>query len=264
MKKTGILLGLLLLLCAACKPKIDYAENIQGRWFCQEVAQDGGSILVIPTDEAFTLQFTNEAKLVLSKGCVLSDDAGDAWMENADFSYIMEDKNLLITGKNNSGEAVDASFTIEQLSSGKMVGKENYCKVQGTDVGKNRTFHFSKITKDFTSEIVGSWEVRKVSQSSSDTLVFAKYLFYANQNLDIYNLSGSEWVKSDMTADYFLNGELLSLNFESDPTLPYSHNYRCWLILSASEDQILIKNWQSISGTANLQGTIYELKKVNY
>ena len=252
MKRVTTLFIVLLILFLSCKQKINYSEDIQGKWLCQEIKEPQGSPLIIPTNSAFVVQFNSDASVLLSKGYASSNPNENVWIEKQKFIYTINGKDLLVKGKNALGEDIELSLTIERLTSMSLKCKENYYKVQGDEKEKDRTFYFSKIHKNYEKEILGSWDVRKVAKFDPDTLVFAKYEFKGGNKLDIYDPAGDEC----MNAQYFLNGELLSINYIENK------NYDCWLIQEYSENRILIRNWQANSGNPNiLQGTTYELIK---
>jgi hypothetical protein len=263
MKRTAILWIILLTLFASCKQKINYSEDIQGKWLCQEIKGKDEKPLIIPTNDAFVLQFNSGGNLDFSKGYTLPNANGNSWIENHDFTYTITDNELLIKGKNTLGEEINMLLTVEQLTSMDLICKESSYQINREEKGLDRTFYLTRIYKNYTQNIIGTWEVRKVDKLDPDTFVFAKYVFAENNTLDIYELSNGAWQPSDMNIHYFLNGELLSINYALNSDLPYNRKYCCWLIQDFSTNRILIRNWQAIQGSHNLQGTTYELKKIN-
>ena len=251
MKHITISFIILSFLFLSCKQKINYSEDIQGKWLCQEIKEIESKPFIIPTNDAFTVQFNADANLKLSKGYAfnLKDKL---WVEK-NFTYTIEKEKLLITGKNALDEQVELSLTIEQLTSMAMTCKEIYYKVNNEEKEAGRTFYFTKIYKNYEKEILGKWEVSNTAKP--DTFAFAKYVFLENNKLNIYELENDEL---QYETEYFLNGELLSINYSIDSD---NHNYRCWLIQSFSKDLILIRNWQAMPSSHDLQGTTYKLKK---
>jgi len=250
MKRITALFIVLFFLFLSCKQKINYNEDIQGEWLCQEIMNPSTKPLIIPTNNAFVVRFNNDASLCFSKGYELSNSNEKRWMENKNFTYTIEENKLLVKGRNTLGQEVDLSLTIEQLTSKALTCKENYYKINGEEKGEERTFYFTKIYKDYTQKIIGFWEVRKIAKFEPDTFAFAKYLFAENNKLNIEQLNNEQ-----QEAHYFLNGELLSINQDN--------NYHCWLIYDFSTERILMRNWQTIPGSFNLQGITYELRKIN-
>ena len=253
MKRITTLFIVLLVFTSSCKQKVNYSEDIQGKWLCQEIKQPEGNPLIIATNDVFTAQFNSDASVLVSKGYTLPN-YDHTWCEKQSFAYTIDGNKLLVKGKNVLGEEIELSLSIERLTSIALTCKENYYKVQGEEKENGRTFYFSKIYKNYEKEIIGSWDVRKVAKLDPDTFVFAKYVFADANKLNIYNLEGDKC----HDAQYFLNGELLSINYPTN----FGNDYRCWLIQEHSENRIVIKNWQVGSGNPNiLQGTTYELIK---
>jgi hypothetical protein len=258
MKKIAFISLIIISVFASCKNKPDYEEEIKGKWLCSEINN-----LIQPTNEAFVLNFLSNGTESIAQGCTLADNEGNSWCESHDFSYSVNEDEILISGTNSSGELLDISLSIESLTTKKLVYKENYVKVNNVDVSSDRTFILNRCSEDYSNQIIGTWQGKKFFSADSSTNFYFMINYKSDNSFDYYIKVGDSWELADITGTYFLNGELLTMNFLDNSATNNNHSYDCWLVDEVTTDQITCWQYNKMSDSDyNLQGIKYELVKV--
>lgn len=259
MKKIIIPLFCIVTILSSCKKKIDYSEEIQGKWLCQEINN-----FIQPTNEAFVINFHPGGSLTYAQGYLLSGNQGSLWMKNSDFSYSIADDEIKIQGTNPFGLAANISHTIKILAGSKLVYSENYQQIDNIDYAEDRTFILYRCNEDYQDQLIGNWEARKSFSSDSLTDYDVRFDFKSDMTFDYYIKDGTEWQLIHHATSYFVDGKLLSLNF-SDGIQPFSdNNYNCLLIDNITSSKMTCWHYEKMPNSSNnLQGIKYEFQKIN-
>lgn len=255
MKRLFYCIGCALILMS-CDPKNNYSEEIIGKWICTEVKQgDSGNILMIPTNDAFVMEFKSDKTLSFGQGYTLLNDEGSEWIESS-FSYKVDDEQFNLTGETPLGETFDISATITQLSSVYLNFTENI-----TADSSGRSFYLYKATNQYDAILTGNWEGLLIDRNATPDTVDVKYQFYDNSTFTISSKISGEWVVSELIGTYHIHGELLALNLAYPSGGIHSKRYECWLIRSYNEGKLILDHWEQASSSLNLNGKKLELFK---
>ena len=258
MKKIAFISLVIISVFASCKNKPDYAEEIKGKWLCNEINN-----LIQPTNEAFVLDFLSNGMESIAQGYTLDNNEGNFWYESQNFSYSINEDEILISGSNSLSEIIDISLTIESLSASKLIYKENYVKVNNVDISSERTFILRRCSEDYSSQVIGTWQGRKFFSEDSSTNFYFMINYKSDKSFDYYIRVGDSWELANITGTYFVNGKLLTMNFLDNSATNNNHSYECWLVDDISANLITCWQYNKMPGSDyNLQGTKYELVKV--
>ena len=253
MKKIFPLCLISLCVFISCKPKTpDYAEEIKGKWLCQEINN-----LVIPSDDAFVIAFQNNGNELYGQGYTLNDNEEKWWFEN-NFSYSVDKDVISVNGINPLGETVNLSLTIKNVTSNTLDYVENSTVINGADVSSGRRFFFTRL-EDTPKNITKRWQGRHVIQADSTNNYSFRYTFLSDNSFEIEDMRDAQWIKLDIIGHYAIHGDFLILNTENAG----KKSFECWHIQTLTNEKMLWNRWERISGSSNLQGIRYEFVESN-
>jgi len=256
--KQIVVISLIVISFISCKNKPDYAEEIKGKWMCNEI-----EYLIQPTNEIFVLDFLSNGTESLSEGVTLSNIEGEYWCINSNFTYSVVEDEILISGVNLSGENIDISLKIESLTANKFVYTENYVKVNNVDISTDKTYILRRCIEDYSNQIIGTWQGKKYFSDDSSTNFYFMINYKSDKSFDYYLKVNDTWELQNYTGTYFLNGELFTMNYINNSLSCYNHSYQCWLFDEVTTDKITFWQYNRMPGSDNnLQGIKYELEKV--
>lgn len=251
-----IMVLLLAVVLGGCKSNINYEEEIQGKWICQEVDQ-----FIIPTNDVFSLTFSSHT-LSFAKGYALPDGKGSSWFESHDAQYQINDNMLSITGTNPLGKAIDALLEIRKVNSRQLILQEKHLLVDNVNVSAGRQYELYK-TRDLDMQrLVGKWELRTISGEDSVSTPLCLYEFIQDYKYNTYTANGGNWeLEEDMEGRFGIYGDIISL-FEWYPSTD-NYEYECYILNEVTSQRMIWRQWNRIPGTSHdLQGKRYELRKV--
>jgi len=258
MKKIAFASLIIISVFISCKNEPDYAEEIKGKWMCNEI-----DYLIQPTNETFVLDFLSNGTESISQGETLTNNLGKSWSKNSNFTYSVNEDEILIEGDNLTGEHLDISLKIESLTANKFVYTENHVKVNNVDITTDKTYILRRCIEDYANQIIGTWQGRKFFSDDSSTNFYFMINYKSDNSFDYYLKVNDTWELADITGTYFLNGNLLTMNFLDNSISENNHSYECWLIDEVTTAQITCWQYNRMPGSDNnLQGIKYELEKV--
>lgn len=213
MKKIFILLAVAAVVFAACskeKEETNIAEKIIGKWMLEET--NGHSVL---TNEKFVYTFVSDTEGYVSASRVDFSEDHPIWTNYMPSEISIEGKEIIIRGNLNKTTSFVAELVIKSISDNEMLADSKYTvKHNGADIFTSTgTTLMTKVTTDYSSDILGVWEGRSTSADGSEFddgevhrweyLDDDTYIYYA---LD----ADSNWAANvNEVSDYFVDGTLL-------------------------------------------------------
>lgn len=256
--KQIVVISLIVISFVSCKNKPDYAEEIKGKWMCNEI-----EYLIQPTNETFVLDFLSSGTESISEGVTLANNQGKFWHKNSNFTYSVVEDEILISGVNLTGENIDISLEIESLTANKFVYTENYVKVNNVDISTDKIYILRRCIEDYSNQIIGTWQGKKYFSDDSSTNFYFMINYKSDKSFDYYLKVNDTWELQNVTGTYFSNGKLLTMNFLDNSITENNHSYECWLVDEVTTDKITFWQYNRMPGSNNnLQGIKYELEKV--
>lgn len=227
MKKFVFAGVLILLLFCSCKDEeTDYAELIVGKW---------GNTLVnyepILTDASFICEYRSDMVQLYANGFKL-DDINKTWMENDNYEYDVEDKNIIIDGTDVLDHSYHMEFEILLIDENYLTYSVKKFFIDDVDYPDSNIYTCKKVKNDYSEQFTGVWYGKCTTAGTSDTK-FHYWEYFADGSFNYYYLDDAEkWIKkSDNEGGYFLYGTLLATNYTNDLVSGGNGKaYECWNI----------------------------------
>jgi hypothetical protein len=220
-------LSCFLLLFYACSSDDDspnYANLAIGKWINTET--NGTSIL---TDASFIMELRADKVEFYATGYKLND-SNKTWNECSNFTYSINNDIITVDGTDSYSNTTHLEMKILTLNETTMKYSVVSFKVNGVAVADTPTYTMKKITKDYSSDIIGIWYGKCTNASSADT----NYHYWEYLNDGTYNYyyqdSNNKWVKkTDNGGHYFLYGDYLASNYSNDLLSgSVGLSFECW------------------------------------
>lgn len=254
MKKSFYLMLLAAIVFAGCDKNnvSNLNEKIIGKWM--PVDLDGQAVL---TDDQSVYTFVSSATAYMSTSAVPSQGDENAWSEPIEMDVVIKGQKMTLTyslGDNTKAVEVlkfisidDHQFTADY----KITVTENGKEVRSNE-GK---IHFSKVTDEFSQDLLGTWECQGITGSQTHNDDNARLEFFPDGSYDFYrkNVAG-EWelVTDRVLNEFFVDGKFLATRWESAGQ-PMEYEY--WEIESIDDNGM---KWSALrqlpDGLRYLQG----------
>ncbi len=231
MKNSYLLIGIFLLTLISCKEKHDYLTEIEGKWICNEV-----NSLIVPSSQAFVLSFNASMKMEKQAGFTFLEDSA-LWV-TTHYSYHIEKDEIVFSGINETGKTINDRYKILVLTGSKLW-------LESSNQNKYTLF---RSTKGLQTQLIGEWE-----GAYSDSLSIE--LFCSDNGVLELKENGIITIKGN----YFLNGNLLTVNYSEGGNNDFNH-YQNWTI-DIQDSQLKMVQYLPIPSTTDLQIKIYNLKR---
>ena len=236
--------------------KADIEKKMIGKWILAET--DGKQAL---TNRKVVTDIVSTKKLRQS----LSFTNRNVWLDGEEFNLTLKDNLLSWTVKNDISERV---FTHEVVA---ITDNDMYTYLSSNMIedGKKQSsvfspkaVHFTRVTEDYSEDILGIWEGKITSEKSDyDDLEEHRWEFKKDGTFLFYFKEKGKWkVSDDAYADYFVEGPLLCTRWKNNGK-NQQENREWWEVESIKDD---VMKWTGLR--ADEDGSTYtatfEMKKV--
>ena len=199
----------------------DLSTKLMGKWMVDEL--DGQKC---PTNLKAVITFLSPTKAYGS----LSDYYSESWNNHASADVTIKGNEVTLTAYENAHTKHVTIATISSITSQEMILKSDWTVYVDDKVVIHEVYNkerYIRITDDYESAIVGTWEGRVTSAEDEHTDgELHRWEYKADGTYVYYNKVGDEWVNSnDALAEYFVDGTLLCTRWKKTPA---SEELREW------------------------------------
>jgi hypothetical protein len=207
---SGIVLSLLLWSCKK-KAEPDYASLVHGAWVNTHVDNKA-----IQTDASFFFEFRSDNVQPFACGYSL-DENNKTWLENDNYTYLINGKNVIIDGVNVLGKKFHMEFEILSVDDHTLSYAVSKFMIDNVEYPDPKTYTNKKVTTDFQNKLVGTWYGKSITPGSMDDS-YHYWDYLADGHFDYYYQDDKgNWInKPDNEGFYFLYGDLLASNYTND------------------------------------------------
>ena len=223
-----------------------------GKWINTQV-----NGIPIQTDNVFFMQLRNDQTQLFAKGFDL-DTANREWMENSKYTYSSDGRVLSINGTDVLGKQYKMQFNILTLDNDQLIYAVKSFTIDGVPFTDTNTYTCKRITEDYSTQFVGVWYGKCISQGNPDTS-YHYWEYFADGTYNYYYQNDAdEWVKkTDNNGKYFLYGSVMASNYTNDLINGGTGKaYECWNF-SIEDDKM---TWGGIR--KGNKSVIYRMQKV--
>jgi ABC-type sugar transport system substrate-binding protein len=234
---------------------LNIAENIIGKWVISEI---DGKPAVTNDKTVLTFLSTTQATVSESK----SDYSGPAvkWSSAREYEAQIYGNKVTLTGHPTDINTIINEYFVTSITADEMVCAYKHTVIRNDQIIKftEMQLRFTKVTVDYSADIVGIWEGRcTIEGSEFDDGQVHRWGYKADGNYVYYVKDGDNWVPGDNTLnEYFVDGTLLCTRWVDD-----GEEYREWWEITIAGDKM---NWTALR--QDLGGDPYtvtfEMKKV--
>lgn len=243
MKKLSFLTLLAAVILAGCSKDnvTNLNEKIIGKWMAVDI--DAQSVL---TDEQSLYTFVSSTKAYLTSAWAISKlSEGDVWYLPVDVDVVIKGKKMTLTYNLDENTEVEEVFKFTSIDDERFEANHTISvKENGEEVISNEgVVHFTKITDNFSEDILGTWECLEITGSQTHNDDNARLEFFSDGSYNYYRKNASgEWelVTDRVLNEYFVNGNFLATRWQ-EAGQPIEYEY--WEIQNIDGDHM---KWMAV------------------
>ena len=220
-------------------PPIDdnLAEKILGTWIEADI--NGHTAL---TNEKTVMTFLSATKAINSQSRVSFTPAVPKWNNKLEFDVQISGNKVTLTGHPNDSVTLIKEYIITAINDSEILSHYKHTTFRkGEAINKpEQDVRLTKVTADYRSDVVGTWEGRCTSEGSVfDDGQEHRWQYNADGTYVYYVKDGDNWVPSENTLnEYFVDGTLLCSRW-----IDLGQENREWWEISISGDKM---NWTAL------------------
>ena len=198
-------------------PTETFAEKVMGKWMCT-IVDDQHAV----TNYYYVLTFVSPTKVYRSFSPVKFREMGNIWENHAECNAEILGNGMTITANYGNDLKAESEYILQIMTETEMVlvAKHNITyNGQPVELPAHNYERFKKITKDYSQDIIGTWEGKVISEESDyddgqphrwEFKTDGTYVYYI-QNAD------GQWEAYDNTfAQFFVDGVLLCFRWKNN------------------------------------------------
>ena len=197
------------------EPDRGVAQKIIGKWISAETDSK-----VIPTNEKIVYDFVSANKAYVSLSFTDNAVDGTPWNDRAELDVDINGNDVTLIHSPEPGKIVTNDLHVNAITGTAMIAKRHKTirKDGGLVKSEENMVRYEKLTEDYSSNVLGLWEGRMVSEESAyDDGQEHRWEFKEDGTFAFYlkNEKGIWEKKDDEFADYFVAGNLLCTRWKN-------------------------------------------------
>ena len=262
LKTTGIFMFVVMAMpfYASCgddeKITDNLSEMILGSWI--HTATDG---TYTPTNKKSIHTFVKVGSgLKMYNSMAITGDNDPWWEYQKEMDVTMEGNHVTMQATYDDGKKVITELDIITITSSEMQYQTvtHIIQPDGQQIDiESRTELFTRVTKDYSDDILGTWEGSiQEGQSAYDDNLKHRWEFKADGTYVYYCYEEGQWVVSaDTHNDYFVDGTLICTRW-TDPVNYPGQELREWWEITSIENGVM--TWNALREEAD--GTLHTIE----
>ena len=183
-------------------------EKIIGKWIVTDI---NGQPAV--TNIKFVYSFVSTTKAYMSASLNRFSEVGSHWIDQLETDVVINGNKMTLTNHPDEHTTVVVEYTVTSITANEFTANRKITfTVNGAVVDSDEeTFRFTKVTADYSTAILGTWQGHCTSAGSVfDDGQEHRWQYNADGNFVYYVKDGDNWVPSANTLNqYFVAGNLL-------------------------------------------------------
>ena len=239
------------------EPDLNVAEKIIGKWIVADI--NGQPAL---TNRKIVFTFVSTTKAYMSASLNRFSEVGSHWIDQLETDVVINGNKMTLTSHPDEHTTVVGECNITAINNSEFsANRKQIITVDGNvAVSIEEVFRFVKVTADYSTDILGTWEGHVTSEQDTygDGLLH-RWEYKADGTYVYYVKDGDNWVPSANTLnEYFVAGNLLCSRWINAGT-----ELREWWEIESIEDGVM--KWKALrqkeDGTTFT--STFEMTKVN-
>ena len=190
-------------------PDLNVAQKIIGKWM---VSERGGQPAL--TNEKMVINFVSTTKAYVSASLGSRPEVGTHWIEKQEVAVAIDGNKMTVTMHPDEHTTTVEEYNVTAISNNELnANLKITITVDGNQVMNDvNTVCFTKVTTDFSADIIGTWEGRCTSEGSVfDDGQEHRWEYKADGTYVYYVKDGNNWVPyaTNTLNEYFVDGTLL-------------------------------------------------------
>ena len=190
-------------------PDLGVKEKIIGKWI---TAERGGQPAL--TNEKMVINFVSSTKAYVSASLDSRPEVGTHWFEQQEVAVAIDGNKMTVTMHPDEHTTTVEEYNVTAISNNELnANLKITITVDGNQVMNDvNTVCFTKVTTDFSADIIGTWEGRCTSEGSVfDDGQEHRWEYKADGTYVYYVKDGNNWVPyaTNTLNEYFVDGTLL-------------------------------------------------------
>ena len=255
MKKVVLMMALVATLFAGCTNKdneedFNLAKQMLGKWMMTQF--DGNTL---PTNAKVVYTFESTTNGYMSASVLSNSLSQPMWTNHAPSRITVDGKTITMRGELSKTVTYEAVLEVKTISDGEMLADSRYIVYRNNEemYNKSGTSRWTKVSKEYSSDILGIWEGSVTSGEGSeyDDGEPHRWEYLDNGTYVYYNLDDEQnWIpNANEYADYFVDGTLLCTRWKN---IDDDEGREWWEIASISGG---VMNWTALRKRTD--GTTY-------
>jgi len=234
-------------------PDLNLSEKIIGKWM---TAENNGQPLTSNDKNVTTFISASKATVSVSR----SENEG-AWNTEQEFDIAINGNKVTLTGHPDEHQTVVYDYDVTAINGNEFSAslKMTVTRDGNVVVSREGTVRYTKVTADYSADIIGTWEGRCTSEGSVfDDGQEHRWQYNADGTYVYYVKDGDSWVPyaTNTLNEYFVDGTLLCTRW-----IDQGQEHREWWEITISAGRM---NWTALR--QNADGTTFtatfEMEKV--
>ena len=228
-------------------PAANLSEMIIGKWITADI---GGQ--AAPTNVKMVTTFISTTKAIASSSKVDFTEKDSKWNVYREDDVVIAGNKVTLTGHSNEHTTLINEYNVSSISDTELIGKWKHITiVDGVEtVNTEYDIRLVKVTTDYRTAIVGTWEGHCTSEGSEfDDGQEHRWQYNADGTYVYYVKDGDNWVSYEGTtlSEYFVDGSLLCTRW-----IDQGQENREWWEITIADGKM---NWTSLR--QNEDGTTF-------
>ena len=226
-------------------------ENLSGKIIGKWMVADINGKPVI-TNEKVVLTFVSPNKAYASTSRNDNPQMGGMWVKEIENEVVIKGNKITLTSHPEERKTVIDEFVITQINDKEFTANHKVTlkvaiNAEGsTDVTEENVVRFSKVTVDYSKDIIGTWQGHSTSEGTTfDDGQEHRWEYKTDGNYVYYVQNGDKWeAKAADFSEYFVDGNLLCTRWKN---VGETENREWWEIESIrSGEEGIVMKWTAL------------------
>ena len=238
------------------KIDLNVAEKILGKWMYADT--DGQPTL---TNKKAIYTFVSDTKALMSASLNSHPEAGTQWIDQLEADVVISGNKMTLVNHPDKQTTMVEEFIITDINDSEFnANRKITITADGAVViSVEQVVRFTKVTADFSADIIGTWEGHCTSEGSEfDDGQEHRWQYNADGTYVYYVKDGNNWVPyaTNTLNEYFVDGNLLCTRW-----IDQGQENREWWEITIADGKI---NWTALrqKEDGSTFTATFEMKKV--
>lgn len=202
-------------------PVVDFQQAILGTWVNTKINN-----IPVYSNATYVIKFEPNFMEMFANGFQI-EDGSSQWIENNNYAYTINDHIITIEGIDPLENFIHLEIDVQSVSQSNMTYTISKKIINGEEIEDNSNYFMELAAENNLASIFGIWKGKETTSGANQ--VYDSYLQFSENGSFSYYFMNEETGNYEAVHDgsFFLYGNLLAVNYDSDPSSTNEWMYRC-------------------------------------